>query len=457
MGVGRSRLAEGPVRSQHLKRESHLRNRPVAMSTEKLPLTEGFLTTCRKIWQREFRDDLVSFRLLALAFILGVAFFSSIYISAKNFATNQEKYAQYLTKEPKLGFLYRPPDPLNIFAYGASQTTAAPSRRGAIWGEPESEPLPADHNPINLFVSKEDYLQVSQILLALCALLLSYSTISRERESGTLRLMLSRPIPRSAIYFGKLLRGVTLLFLPLLIAFLSCLPVVYLYTGSMDQEQLVIITLILMISFIYSIVFYAAGLVISAFIRSSKLCIVVAVMVWIGSTLILPTTAPVLAGVIAPAPTRAELATMQNDARNRFLGAQEMRKIFFEQTVNFADARKKAINEMNRVTDEYIAKVESQAGVTANIERLSPTGCYALAMTSLTGTSLADQSHYLSAVRAGIRNYVLDNAGQPSAMTVRLTAAERFQNASLDILLLVLYIAVLATTGYIRFLYYDPR
>jgi ABC-type transport system involved in multi-copper enzyme maturation permease subunit len=291
----------------------------------------------------------------------------------------------------------------------------------------------------------------------LCALLLSYAGISKEREQGTLRLILAHPVPRSAVFWGKFFRGATLILLSLLVAFLFCM-IILNFIADLGLERVIILGVIAGASFLYGMVFYAAGLVISIFVRSSRLGVVVAILSWICFVFVIPATVPMMADAVEPIPTRADLAIQQNEVRNRHLGPEQMRKVFEERSLRFGDARSRAVTEINQVTDDYLRKAQSQEEVAATLARSSPTGCYALALTYLTGTSLDDQHRYLNNVRAGIRGIVLAQTDRPLPGAYSSpSAGERIQAASTDIALLMLYLIALALIGHIGLLYYDPR
>ena len=151
-------------------------------------------------------------------------------MSSQDFETSGE-VREYVI-ETQTGFLTGP-RPMNIFAYGAGRDSRA-GRRGAIWGS-LIRALPADINPINPFMRK--ILAGSQ-LCARCVCCYGFDIAAS--VIGYMRLMLRGPYPVGLRW--QLWRGSTLNS-AVLIAFLSCMPVVPVYRNRL--RKLITIALIL--------------------------------------------------------------------------------------------------------------------------------------------------------------------------------------------------------------------
>ena len=61
----------------------------------------------------------------------------------------------------------------------------------------------ASGNPIFAFFPAPDFVYVVKVILSLVALLFGFDQVSRERESGVLRLMLSNPVSRGTVFSGS--------------------------------------------------------------------------------------------------------------------------------------------------------------------------------------------------------------------------------------------------------------
>lgn len=418
----------------------------------------GFFSACWQIWWREFLEDAASLRLLLLIVIFSVGFAASVYLSLNDYHYDYAKFTKYTSRGPILSFLYERPDVVTVMAQGASGRIAAPNRPGVIMTEPEAEPLAGDRNPLRVLAGSGDYLHVSSALLALCALLLSYSTVNKEREDGTLRLLLANAVPRLAVFWGKFLRGVTSILIPLSISFALC-AILIRNSAELDVRRASLVCMMFGASFIYAVVFYAVGMVISIFVRNSRLAIVVAILAWAWFVLIVPATTPIIADAVKPIPTRSELQTAQNEARNRYLGPEQLNKIFKENKPSFAEARTNAVVAVNQITNDYLRRAQAHNEVAEKLARTSPSGCYTLALTYLAGTSLMDQSRYLNRVRDGIRDIVVGTTTSPvnAPYASSLGVVDRIHESSTDLALLILYLIVAVILGNVGLAYYDPR
>ncbi|MDP3003029.1 MAG: ABC transporter permease subunit, partial [Bacteroidales bacterium] len=109
------------------------------------------------------------------------------------------------------------PSPLNIFSKGISEQVGSqvslnnnevPTFATGITTMYENQFL-------NRFVSM-DFINILAIIISLIGVILSYDIFSREKEDGTLKLLLSNRIKRSDFFLGKA-GGILLTFIPLLL------------------------------------------------------------------------------------------------------------------------------------------------------------------------------------------------------------------------------------------------
>ena len=118
-------------------------------------------------------------------------------------------------------FVERPPNPLSLFSAGLDKRigTTVEIYHGEV---PTISSISARNleNPyLNLF-SQIDLVSIFQVVLSLLALLFAYDAIAGDWESGTLRLVISHPVRRGAILFGKYIAAMICLLLPVLMSLL---------------------------------------------------------------------------------------------------------------------------------------------------------------------------------------------------------------------------------------------
>jgi hypothetical protein len=123
---------------------------------------------------------------------------------------------------------HRKPNPLSIFNVGMEKSGADMMSIGLatpIW-EKEAQKQGSDNPFLSIFLSV-DVIFVFKIVLSALAILFAYNTISGEREDGTLKLVLSNPVPRDMLVLGKYFGGMLSLFRIVVLSFTVGLVIAY--------------------------------------------------------------------------------------------------------------------------------------------------------------------------------------------------------------------------------------
>jgi ABC-2 type transport system permease protein len=127
-------------------------------------------------------------------------------------------------------------------------------------------------------------------------LALGYDAISRERESGTLRVLLSRPVYREDVVNGKILSSlVTIVLILFASVFLTASISIALYGVPISVEDFAKIFLFFIVSVIFSFAYYSISLFFSTVSRKSGYSLFFSIMVWAFFTIILPIIASFIA------------------------------------------------------------------------------------------------------------------------------------------------------------------
>lgn len=102
------------------------------------------------------------------------------------------------------------------------------------------------------------------------ALLLSYDSVSREREEGTIELLLSYPVYRDEVINGKFIAGLFTVSIALLIAFILASGLAIYMTGKLPTlEQIYRLMFLWQGSVVYMAFFFGLGTLFSTVFRSS--------------------------------------------------------------------------------------------------------------------------------------------------------------------------------------------
>ncbi len=180
------------------------------------------------IVKKDFLTNLVSPRFI-IGFVLCLVLIPfSILINISNFRDRTAQYrldrdaAEKAMAEVRVYSKLRPevvlpPEPLSVFGKGVSDQVG---NRVGIWiGD---KPLlaagktAAGDNPFLASFFSVDFVDIAAIVFSLLALIFSYDAFTREKEDGTLKLMMSHSLGRSTALAGKLL-GIFVTLLPVLV------------------------------------------------------------------------------------------------------------------------------------------------------------------------------------------------------------------------------------------------
>ena len=140
-------------------------------------------------------------------------------------------------------------------------------------------------------VTKVDWGFIVGYVLSLIALLFTFDAIAGERESGTLRLMLANAIPRHTVLLGKFLGAFLSILIPFSIAVLMNLLVlstsrsVHLTAGEWER-----LGIIFLIALLYTSIFLALGLLVSARVQRSAVSLVILLLAWVTFVVFMPST-----------------------------------------------------------------------------------------------------------------------------------------------------------------------
>ena len=188
------------------------------------------------------------------------------------------------------------PEPLSIFSRGISDNIGnrVKIRLDEYPLFPSGHTATRDNPLLNAFFSI-DFAAVIAILMSLLALVFSYDLFTREREDGTLKLVLTSKLSRPAFMTGKLL-GIVITLVPILlfcfllgVLIIVVSPAVHFRAGDWGGVALLFLS-----SLIYMAVFILLGMFISTKVQRSSTSIVVSLLCWIWFLFLMPNIASYL-------------------------------------------------------------------------------------------------------------------------------------------------------------------
>ena len=204
------------------------------------------------------------------------------------------------------GYLYKKPSDLRFCAEGGEAFMSDRAQAGyhrwstdtlkSFWilAYPSATP---NRDNVRPDVTKVDWGFIIGYVLSLIALLFTYDSISGERERGTLRLTLSNPIPRHTVLIGKFLGAFISVSIPFVLAVLVNLLVISTSSGvHLDAEAWGRLGIICCVAVLYTCLFLALGMLVSARVQRSAVSLVILLLVWVVFVVFMPSTLASIAG-----------------------------------------------------------------------------------------------------------------------------------------------------------------
>jgi len=245
--------------------------------------------------------------------------------------------------------------------------------------------------------------------VSLLAIFLAYDAVSGEYERGTLKLMLSRPVPRSSVILGKLISGAICLLIPLIMSFIIGILIIQLVGGlAFTSEEWLRISLMFVVTVLCVMSFYMIGLVVSSRTRQASTSLLILLLIWIAGVFLIPgiaTSAMDRYRRMASTPDKDVAAINSDFYRRKQKGPGP------EYHPNNIDAYAKYRIKWDELEDEkdrsiwnlrkrYLDRLYSQADLVQWICRLSPSESCMYASEALARTYVGAYRNFMDYVRS---------------------------------------------------------
>ena len=455
------------------------------------------------IIRKEIVSHILSLR-FGVTFILFILLiFASIYVTANKYEGDKAQYAAYqrlaqnhldeILKEKEgwrrmdrlfewqgrldaveVSELSSIAQGLTPFKPVAINTTADSSQSiGQAW----------EKNPLAGLLRVPDIVYVVSVVLSLLAILFAFDSICGEKESGTLRLILSNAVPRDLILFGKWIGGYVVLVVPFLIAAVGGFGYAW-WRGvlELNGENLHRLGVLFMVGCLYISVFFTLSIFVSSTTHRAATSLLICLLIWTIWILIIPNLAPVIAKIILPTPSiekiNAEKRAVDKEIQLRIerltLTSGELsygKKILHEREKLLQEAKHR-----KRQWDRFLAgATERQRDLSLTLGRLSPSVCWTYSALALTDTGTDAYKRFEEAQRRLLKDMGefktnlrkrRDNTGNwpeivaegvPRLQVVRAHTGSVTRNALADILIMAILNVVFFMVAFVLFLRYDVR
>ena len=368
-----------------------------------------------------------------------------------------------------------PPTALSVFAKGLSERTGRPTRFDYM-AQIQYDDI-QERNLLFFLFTPPDFAAIVKVILSLLAMLLVFDSISGERESGTLKLLLSQPIGRHAILLGKWIGGYVTILFPFLIALVMGLLTLGLFPFlSLDGEDWIRIGIIVLLSMLYISIFLSLGLFVSARTKKASTSVLVSLAVWVVLVLVIPNLGNLIAKGICPIASKAKVAaTKYKTAREMEDDAYRQGKKANVSYGGYGSACFEIWPEVRKtcesIEEQYRAQGDKLARLAKGMARISPASSFAFSTMALARTGIEDERNYEDALSRHIDEFArarfAEGHESPPFWSWRtsrdlhftypqLSLDQSLQGSFTDLLLLALFAVLFFMGAYVSFLQYDP-
>ena len=331
-------------------------------------------------------------------------------------------------------------------------------------------------------VSQVDWAFIIGSILSLIALWFTFDAFSGERERGTLRLMLANSIPRHTVLIGKFLGALLSISIPFALAVLvNLLLISTANTVHLTTEAWGRLGIIFCFALLYTSLFVALGLLVSARVQQSAVSLMVLLLMWVTLVVFMPSTLASIASSFSPATSFEEFWQQRNpikedlwDKYDEWLWSSQLddktlrgKSAFFtenaerderwhEERLKYRSSqvyRARAITSISPATLlQHLIEAFAGTGFERHLQFVENTQRYARQFREFVAdTDRADpESLHILGVREGMSKKLIS----PDAVPIfedTLNLSRDFNTAAMELLLLTLFVLVLLSGAYLAF------
>jgi len=277
------------------------------------------------LW-KEIRDHLMTFRFGAVLVTTFVLVIVSIWILGDDYIRRRNTYNRLSEEAANEVTEYRipshinpsvhyPPVSLSIFVQGKSKCLGNVVTVNR-WEVPRDASDSLTDNELLAALTTFDLLAIFTFVISLFGVLLSYDSLSGERERGTLKMLYNSGSSRVSIFITKFLAGTFVLFLPLVVSLLCVLIILqFVFDISFTQNQWVAISSILFAGIVFGSLFIAIGMLCSSIFKRSSTSLALTLLTWTFAVILIPNVSTSLAPSLHPLPSPSEIDAFDKTTR----------------------------------------------------------------------------------------------------------------------------------------------
>ncbi len=416
--------------------------------------------------RKEIVSNLLSYKFFVVILLVALLIFTSFFIMYRDYKARLSDY-QLIKPTSEQPIAVIPPNPLSIFARGLEESMTRSFEISRIGIDVRAGQQSG--NVIFSFFPTPDFLYIVRVVLSLVAFLFGFDQVSKEKEGGTLRQMLSNSVSRAKVLAGKWMGNYLSLAVPFVLvtglgfALLSLDSSIRLSSANIGRMLLFVL-----LALVYIALFLSLGIFVSTITRRSAASIVMLLFIWALLVFVIPNLGTLLARQLVSLPSVTALSEKRNQiwTREVLLGEIERQKARSDKRSDWWKqyrAHYGVINEENnKLEADFRNKFNRLVRLSKNINRISPSASFVYAVTEIAGTGIGEERRLKEEI---IRHKELilsdfnSNIKQHPAFVYSYRSVDQIlaQGGLFDIAWLFVFNILFFALGYFVFARYDVR
>ncbi len=373
------------------------------------------------IWiiaRREFLDYLKSLRFLIGVFVMVGLVALITLINVGDFKQREQEYTSALSEmkgDPFNVRIYKAPQSLSTLVQGSDRSLGSrvdvtpydiPVRSAGYLGQYVSE-----HSRYVAGFAAVDFAFIVRVVMSLMVIFLLYSTIAGEKHFGTLRVVLSNPVPRHALLLGKCVGGLGVVLVALVASAALALLILTAAGGiPLTSHDALRVIAIVGVSALYLTFFFMISLFVSVAVTRPGVALAVLLQIWIFLVVLYPNLSVGLASNITTPPSEDEIAYRKMEAyaanqKETESLQSEINKAYASGTgipadlmIKQTELSARTAEAKHRIDADLDNALRQQARLAESLSMLSPASSYDRAVLRLSGTGLDEFDRFMAAV-----------------------------------------------------------
>ena len=391
----------------------------------------------RTLIRKEIQEKIYSTQFVIIILLCITLIPLGMFVSMKSFEKQQIGYMehtrQYLNRsQQNVGHNfraegYRPPSALIIFSEGLGDYLPFRVVTDRDKGYTVETAL-KQSNLISILFGRIDFTLIVTSFLSVLSIIFTFSCVTSEKESGTIRLVFSNSIQRWKVATAKILGNYILFCIPFFVSVIIGLLILQSspYISVFQPDFLWSFLLICFTTLLLILLLFNLGFFISTVTSSSLTSVIILLFVWVFSAFFIPKVSPMIAQIVYPIDAEEVFETkkktliedMEQEHNNKLknlyeqklsayhvnidelndlfdASTQEARKEYdIEKTVLDIEFQERFQSEVSKFDKSYYDNQQTQYSISRKIARISPISSYISLMSEVCHTGFSEIENF---------------------------------------------------------------